>query len=242
MTDETTRESKQSAAPESWMNDPSDPRFGEELRARLVSDGMKPTEAERIVAELAANHQAPLDAPLQPVALAPTFGAKLLVAGLSLYKRARAAVSGSLELSVGSFSFIAAVEPLQLVVPKPATRGRIPVSTPKTRPMPVGFGPKVIQPGEKVKIETEPQMLFRGKRLIVTCDCTNLYITDLTVDGEPQLPVRGHAIAADTFRGDSPVELRLKVCAPTQKIVIEVENLGKEERTFSATIYGDIVL
>lgn len=71
----------------------------------------------------------------------------------------------------------------------------------KKRRWTVGFGPTAIPPLSTVAVQSQPQCLFRGEKLINTGDSTGLFIQGLFVGQKSQLPTFQNPIAVSTYAG-----------------------------------------
>jgi hypothetical protein len=109
------------------------------------------------------------------------------------------------------------------------------------RPWTVGFGPSVIPPKTTVTVQAQPQCRFRGRKIINTGDKESLYIQGLYVGQKSQLPTYSNPISMRVFDGlvlDN--ELRMDDCDPALYITWQIQNTSDEEKTWSASILGDI--
>ena len=112
----------------------------------------------------------------------------------------------------------------------------------KGREYPIGFGPVVVAAGAIATVIQQPQIVFRGERLIVPSDIAGQFdFIQIIVGKNPQLAANG-PIAARTFDEQSVgVRLRMDTCQISQQIVLQVQNVGGASATFRATMIGTAV-
>jgi hypothetical protein len=112
----------------------------------------------------------------------------------------------------------------------------------KSRVQPLGFSREAVAPGDTVVIIGRPQVLFRGRRLLVGSSiAANFTIEDIKVGRNSQLVGTGPQPAEafrDTATGDN---ISLDTCPPGVDITITVRNIGGAASDFRATLFGDVV-
>jgi len=116
------------------------------------------------------------------------------------------------------------------------------VAPTKKRRWPVGFGPTAIPPNSTVTIQAQPQVLFRGEKIINTGDVTGLFIQGLFVGNKPQLPTFQSPIGVAAFAGTVlDNELLFDTCDPALFITFQIQNTTAATLTWSSTIVGHAV-
>lgn len=112
----------------------------------------------------------------------------------------------------------------------------------KGREYPIGFGPVTVPAGGIVNVTQQPQIPFRGERLIVPSDIAGQFsFLNIIVGKNPQVAANG-PIPCRTFDEQSVgVRLRMDTCQISQQIVLQVQNTGGAPAVFSATIIGTAV-
>jgi hypothetical protein len=112
----------------------------------------------------------------------------------------------------------------------------------KSRVQPLGFSREAIPPDSTVEITARPQVLFRGRRLLVgSTIAANFTIEDIKVGRNSQFVGTGPQPAEafrDTATGDN---ISLDTCKPGVDITITVKNIGGAAADFRATLFGDVV-
>ncbi len=113
----------------------------------------------------------------------------------------------------------------------------------KKRRWPIAFGPTAVPPSTTITATANPQVLYRGEKLINTGDTTNLYISSLFVGNQQQLPSLGNPISVSAFAATVlDNEMLFDTCQPALAITIQVQNLGTTNtQTWSMTLFGHIV-
>jgi len=112
----------------------------------------------------------------------------------------------------------------------------------KKRRWPIAFGPTAVPPSTTITATANPQVLYRGEKLINTGDTTNLFISSLFVGNQQQLPSLGNPISVIAFgAGVLDNEMLFDTCQPALAITIQVQNLGTLTQTWSMTLFGHIV-
>jgi hypothetical protein len=113
----------------------------------------------------------------------------------------------------------------------------------KKRRWPIAFGPSAVPPSTTITATANPQVLYRGEKLINTGDTTNLYISSLFVGNQQQLPSLGNPISVLSFSpGVLDNEMLFDTCQPALSITIQVQNLGTvNTQTWAMTLFGHIV-
>lgn len=111
-----------------------------------------------------------------------------------------------------------------------------------TRRYVMGFGPQKIEPGSTATIQAQPQVLFRGSKIVNTGDVEGLFIQGLFVGCKPQLPTFQNAIAVKFFGPEVlDNEMSLDICDPALFITWQIHNTSDTAKYFSASISGEIV-
>jgi hypothetical protein len=117
------------------------------------------------------------------------------------------------------------------------------VNPTKKRRWVVGFGPAGIPPGTTVTVQSQPQCLFRGEKLVNTGDSTGLYIQGLFIGQKSQLPTFQNPISVVAFVGGVlDNELMLDTCDPALFITFQIQNTSAGTLTWSMAIMGHAVL
>lgn len=117
---------------------------------------------------------------------------------------------------------------------RPATRAR---------EYPLGFvSAGTVAAGATATIQAQPQIVFRGERLIVPSDIAGSFIiTQLIVGKNPQF-VNPNAIHCRTFAENGVgVRLHMDTAQISQIITITVTNISGAAATFYATLIGTAV-
>lgn len=113
----------------------------------------------------------------------------------------------------------------------------------KKRRWVVGFGPAVIPPNTTVTVQSQPQCLFRGEKIVNSGDSAGLFIQGLFVGQKSQLPTFQNPIAVSVFAGTVlDNELMLDTCDPALFITWQIQNTTAATLTWSASIIGHTVL
>lgn len=116
------------------------------------------------------------------------------------------------------------------------------VAPTKKRRWTVGFGPVAVGPFTTVTIQSQPQCLFRGEKLINTGD-PGLFIQGLFVGQKSQLPTFQNPISVATYAGTVlDNELMLDTCDPALFITMQIQNPSAATLTFAMSIVGHSVL
>ena len=112
----------------------------------------------------------------------------------------------------------------------------------KSRVQPLGFSREAIAPGDTTEITARPQVLFRGRRLLVGSTIAGSFtIEDIKVGRNSQFVGTGPQPAEafrDTATGDN---ISLDTCKPGVDISITVRNITGAAADFRATLFGDVV-
>ena len=115
------------------------------------------------------------------------------------------------------------------------------VNTPPTqvREFVIGFGPTVILANSTAIFQAQPQLIFRGSRLIVPSALANNFsINDIRV-GKDSQAVSANPIPAAAFSELAVgVNLGLDTATPGIIITISVSNTTAAQQTFSAALIG----
>jgi hypothetical protein len=119
------------------------------------------------------------------------------------------------------------------------------VNTPPTqvREFVIGFGPTVILANSTAIFQAQPQLIFRGSRLIVPSALANNFsINDIRV-GKDSQAVSANPIPAAAFSELAVgVNLGLDTATPGIIITISVSNTTAAQQTFSAALIGTSLL
>jgi hypothetical protein len=119
------------------------------------------------------------------------------------------------------------------VVPRPVT---------KSREYPVGFPTTTIPAGATVSIFLQPQVPFRGRRLIVPSDIAGaLLINDLKVGKNSQFATSGPVPARVYSEFGVGVDMNLDTAQISQQISLNVTNTSGAAVTFNAALLGTAV-
>lgn len=112
----------------------------------------------------------------------------------------------------------------------------------KSRVQPLGFSREAIPAGDTTEITARPQVLFRGRRLLVgSTIAASFTIEDIKVGRNSQFVGTGPQPAEafrDTATGDN---ISLDTCKPGVDITITVRNITGAAADFRATLFGDVV-
>lgn len=109
----------------------------------------------------------------------------------------------------------------------------------KKRLWPIAFGPTAIPAGQSTVATANPQVYFRGQKLINTGDSTGLYITQITVGNQQQLPANTNPISVTSFApGVLENAMKFDTCQPALTLSLTVANLGAATATWSMTLFG----
>lgn len=113
----------------------------------------------------------------------------------------------------------------------------------KKRRYTLGFGPTTIPPLSTVTVQTQPQVLFRGEKLIDTSVVqAGLFIQGIFVGNKPQLPTFQSPIAVTTYAGGVlDNEQMFDTCDPALFITFQIQNITGATLTWSASLIGHIV-
>lgn len=164
------------------------------------------------------------------------FGADDIVGG---YNELDALFSGNplvvgADLSRAGLEQALAARNARMVVPRQPT---------KAREFPLGFPTTAIAASASATVQTQPQVAFRGRRLLIPSDIAGaILINDLKVGQASQFtssnPVPGRCF---TELGVG-VDLNLDTAQISQFISLSVENTSGASVTFNAAIIGSSVL
>lgn len=112
----------------------------------------------------------------------------------------------------------------------------------KKRRYVMGFGPAVVPPSSTITAQAQPQVLFRGEKLVNTGDSTGLFIQGMFVGNKPQLPTFQNAIAVSTFAGTVlDNEMLFDTCDPALFVTFQVQNTTAATATWAMSLFGHIV-
>jgi hypothetical protein len=113
----------------------------------------------------------------------------------------------------------------------------------KKRRWVVGFGPAVVPPNTTVTVQSQPQCLFRGEKIINSGNEAGLFIQGLFVGQKNQLPTLQNPISVTVFAGTVlDNELLMDTCDPALFISWQIQNITAATLTWSASIVGHAVL
>lgn len=116
------------------------------------------------------------------------------------------------------------------------------VAPTKKRRYVMGFGPTAVPPSTTVTAQAQPQVLFRGEKLVNTGDVTGLFIQGMFVGNKPQLPTFQNAIAVSTFAGTVlDNEMLFDTCDPALFVTFQIQNTGATTATWAMSLFGHIV-
>lgn len=113
----------------------------------------------------------------------------------------------------------------------------------KAREFPLGFPTTVIAAGATANIQTQPQIPFRGRRLVIPSDFAGaILVNNLTVGQQSMFPntnpVPGR-VFSETGVG---MDLNLDTAQISQIVTLNVTNTSGGQVTFNAAIIGTVVL
>lgn len=112
----------------------------------------------------------------------------------------------------------------------------------KKRRYTMGFGPATVPPGTTITAQGQPQVLFRGEKLINTGDYTGLFIQGMFVGNKPQLPTFQNSIACKTYEGQVlDNEMLFDTCDPALFVTFQIQNVSAGTLTWSMSLIGHIV-
>ena len=136
---------------------------------------------------------------------------------------------------------------LQQLALKGAGSAVVSRSATKSRVYSQGFGPVDLaaagEPGDTKIITVQPQVTFKGKRLVIGANfSTDLMVNDLKIGNVSQLP-SSNPLPADAFREDAVgMQQDFDTAQISQQIVLSVTNLLSSPRFgFMALLNGIIV-
>lgn len=112
----------------------------------------------------------------------------------------------------------------------------------KSREFPLGFPETDIPAGATREVIVQPQIPFRGERLVIPSDIAGLFsIDDIRVGKNSQF-VASSPIPARTFSEVGVgVGLHLDTAQVSQQIVLRVRNISGQDATFRAALIGRAV-
>ena len=94
---------------------------------------------------------------------------------------------------------------------------------------PLGFPATTLCPGACVSISTQPQNVFKGRRLVIPSTiAVNLLINDLKIGSRSQFPVSNPVPAVVFQENGVGVDLSLDTAQVSQFITLSVENMAGE--------------
>jgi hypothetical protein len=119
------------------------------------------------------------------------------------------------------------------VVPRPVTKGR---------EYPLGFGPTTITAGSSAIIITQPQVPFKGRRLIIPSDFAGaILINDIKVGKNSQLATSNSLPGRMFTEFAVGVDLGLDTAQISQQVTLNVTNISGATVNFSASLTGAAV-
>jgi hypothetical protein len=112
----------------------------------------------------------------------------------------------------------------------------------KSREFPLGFPETPVAAGATENVTVQPQVPFRGERLVIPSDIAGLFmIDDIRVGKNSQLVSTG-AIPARTFTEVGVgVGVHLDTAQVSQQITLRVRNISGQDATFRAALIGRAV-
>jgi hypothetical protein len=134
----------------------------------------------------------------------------------------------------------------QLLAQRLARQGTMvrPTKLTKAREYPLGFVSLAIAAGATVDVTSNPQIRFRGERLVIPSTLVAIgtfLVQDIKVGNVSQFPASG-ALPASTFSElGVGVRLQLDTADPAINVVLRITNGDVVPRDFRATIIGSAV-
>jgi hypothetical protein len=151
-------------------------------------------------------------------------------------------LSGADLASVDAPSAMAAPAAKQAMLQALMARGGAAVtsrSPTKARKYTQGFGPTVIAGGATVNIIVQPQVAFKGKRLVIPSDFAGvILINDLKIGNTSQLPSSNPLPGRMFTEFAVGVEQDFDTAQISQQISLSVTNTGGAPVTFTAGLLG----
>lgn len=110
------------------------------------------------------------------------------------------------------------------------------------REFPLGFESLSIAAGATIDIKQNPQVVFRGDRLVIPSDIAGDFaIVDIKVGKDSQLGASG-AIPARTFQENAvAVRLLMRTAQISQEVILSVKNIAGVAKDFRACLIGTVV-
>jgi len=119
------------------------------------------------------------------------------------------------------------------VVPRPVT---------KSREYPVGFPTTVVPAGATVNVILQPQVPFRGRRLVIPSDIAGaILVNDLKVGKNSQFATQGPVPARVYSEFGVGVDMNLDTAQISQQVSLNITNTSGAAVTFNAAILGTAV-
>ena len=119
------------------------------------------------------------------------------------------------------------------VMPRPITKGR---------EYPLGFPTTVLAAGSTTNVSTQPQVPFRGRRLIVPSDIAgSILINDLKIGKNSMFAASGPVPARTFTEFGVGVDLNLDTAQISQQISLNITNTSGASLNFNATLIGTAV-
>jgi hypothetical protein len=120
-----------------------------------------------------------------------------------------------------------------MVVPRQAT---------KAREFPLGFPTTTIAAGATANVQTQPQVAFRGRRLVIPSDIAGaLLVNDLKIGNASMFP-NSNPIPGRMFSELAVgLDLNLDTAQISQVVSLNVTNTSAGSLTFNAGIVGTVV-
>lgn len=120
-----------------------------------------------------------------------------------------------------------------MVVPRPVT---------KAREYPLGFPTTAVAAATAATIQTQPQVPFRGRRLLIPSDIAGSFlINDLRVGKNSMFPSANPVPARAFTELGVGVDLNLDTAQISQTVALLVQNTSLAAQTFNACIIGTAV-
>jgi hypothetical protein len=108
---------------------------------------------------------------------------------------------------------------------------------------PLGFSRTRLMPGQPSRVSTQPQIAFRGRRLVLGPPdvARRILVTDVKVGNFSCLvscsPIDGALFASDAF----PFWLKLQTAQVCQHVTLYLENVSDEPVDVTPTMHGDVI-
>lgn len=148
------------------------------------------------------------------------------------------------QLVIGAQGGLAGVNPSAVETALAARNAAMVVQRPitKAREYPLGFPTTAVAAGGTASIQTQPQVPFRGRRLIVPSDIAGSFlINDLRVGKNSMFPTSSPVPARAFTELGVGVDLNLDTAQISQLITLNVENTSGAQLDFNACLIGTAV-